>query len=97
MHEGVRYSPAAKQGMAQEAKVTPFADGNEADVRKNAAGGFFQLTRESIMSILSTLAGALEGAANPGTASAPGGATAGAGPLAGVSGALVLSQILSVI
>jgi uncharacterized protein YidB (DUF937 family) len=47
------------------------------------------------MSILSTLAGALEGAANPnpGTASGPG----GAGPLAGISGALVVSQILSVI
>jgi len=47
------------------------------------------------MSILSTLAGALEGAANLNPGAGSGGAAAGAGPMAGsASGALVLSQIL---
>jgi len=51
------------------------------------------------MSILSTLAGALEGAANlnPATASAPAGASSGAGPLGGVTSGALVSQILAVI
>lgn len=51
------------------------------------------------MSILSTLAGALEKGAplTPGTPDAAGGANAGAGPLAGASGAVVVSQILAAI
>jgi hypothetical protein len=35
-------------GTAQTAKVAPFAGGNQADVRKSAAGDFFQWTRAGI-------------------------------------------------
>src|SRR5260221_14371822 len=34
--------------LSQAAKVTPFAAGNEADVRKSAAGDFFQWTKGSL-------------------------------------------------
>ena len=51
------------------------------------------------MSILSTLAGALEGAANvnSGTAGGPGSLGAGAGPLAGATSSALVSQILAAV
>jgi hypothetical protein len=42
-----REAAAARLSEAQAAKVAPFADGSEADVRKSAEGGFFPSTIEA--------------------------------------------------